>query len=178
MIEKTKDKKRDTDEPFLRLMGIGGAAVLKLLGVDADKAERYRFRSVVMKDKRLEPDIEGVPIFEGEGRRVFVEFQGYTDNFIRYRLIAKVMMACALERYQGRVLAVIVYTDKAWRDAALSITAFEEGGGCTLAQCFSEVVLTEYSEAQLTAIDPRLVVLAPFTVSRKEGKKGVAFPGA
>ncbi|MCP4107314.1 MAG: hypothetical protein GY749_17520, partial [Desulfobacteraceae bacterium] len=48
MAEKKKKKKkrqgtdpsklRGTDEPFLRLMGIGGPAVLKLLGFAPDKA--------------------------------------------------------------------------------------------------------------------------------------------
>ncbi len=79
-------KRRGTDEPFLRLMGIGGPAVLKLLGIPPREAEKYTFRSVVLKEKRLEPDTEALPILEGGGIRVYIEFQGYPDKFVRYRL--------------------------------------------------------------------------------------------
>ncbi len=58
---------RGTDEPFLRLMGIGGPAVLKLLGFAPDEAEGYAFRAVVLKERRMEPDTEGIPLLEGEG---------------------------------------------------------------------------------------------------------------
>ncbi len=39
-IEKKTSKKRGTDEAFLQLMSICGGAVLKLLGVPPDEAER------------------------------------------------------------------------------------------------------------------------------------------
>ncbi len=156
MEEKKQRKKRGSDEPFYLLMGIGGAAVLKLMGVPSEEAEQYRFRSVVLKEKRLEPDIEGLPVLEGEGKRVLLEFQGYEDNFIRYRLFAKIMMSCALEQYQGKVLGGIIYTEEAFRNASLSISAFDEGADCRLDGCISEVVLTEYTESQLKEIDPKL----------------------
>jgi hypothetical protein len=81
------------------------------------------------------------------------------------------MAACAVDRYDRKVLAAIVYTDKVWRDAALPVSPFEERASCKLADCLTEVALTEYSEGQLIAVDPRLVVLAPFTVPQKGGKK-------
>jgi len=40
MTDKKKAETRGTDEPFLRLMGIGGPAVLKLLGVASEEAEK------------------------------------------------------------------------------------------------------------------------------------------
>lgn len=39
---------------------------------------------------------------------------------------------------------------------------------------FQEIVLSQYSEAELLRIDPRLVVLAPFTVAKKAGGETVA----
>jgi len=95
MTDKKKAQTRGTDESFLRLMGIGGPAVLKLPGVAPEEAEKYTFRSVVLKDKRMEPDTEGIPILEGQGKRVYIEFQGYANKFIRYRLVSRIMLACA-----------------------------------------------------------------------------------
>ena len=134
-IVKDHDKRRGTDTSFFRFMEVGGGGILKLLGIPSDEAEQYRFRSVVLKERRLEPDIEGIPILEGKGKRIFIEFQGYRDKFIRYRLIAKVMMACALDGYQGKVLAAIIYTDMAWKKAALVVAPFEKKAGYGFKEC-------------------------------------------
>ncbi|MCP4605828.1 MAG: DUF2887 domain-containing protein, partial [Proteobacteria bacterium] len=109
-IEKQTSKKRRTDEAFLQLMSICGGAVLKLLGVPPEEAERYLFRAVVLKEKRVEPDVEGFPLLEGEGRRAFIEFQGWHDKFIRYKLGGKVFIACSQENYEGKVFAGIIFT--------------------------------------------------------------------
>ncbi len=170
MTDKKKAKSRGTDESFLRLMGIGGSAVLKLLGVAPEEAEEYTFRSVVLKEKRMEPDTEALPMLEGRGKRVYIEFQGYADKFIRYRLISRIMLACAQDKYEDRVLAGIVYTDEAFKKAALSVKAFSDKVSEELEKTFEEIVLTDYTEAMLVEIDPRLIVLAPFTVSPKESK--------
>ncbi|MDM8515846.1 DUF2887 domain-containing protein [Desulfobacterales bacterium HSG16] len=165
MGKKKRTKQLGTDQPFLRLMGIGGPAVLKLLGIAAEEAEKYTFRSVVLKEKRMEPDTEAIPLLEGCGQRVYIEFQGYADKFIRYRLASRVMLACTQDKFEERVVAGIIYTDKAYKTAALSVKAFREEVGTELDKSFQEIVLTDYTEAELVAIDPRLIVLAPFTVS-------------
>ncbi|MDM8540118.1 DUF2887 domain-containing protein [Desulfococcaceae bacterium HSG9] len=170
MTDKKKVEARGTDEPFLRLMGIGGAAVLKLLGVAPEEAEEYTFRSVVLKDKRMEPDTEGLPVLEGRGRRVYIEFQGYADKFIRYRLVSRIMLACAQDEYADRVLGGIVYTAEVYKKAALPVKAFGDKAGEVLGKAFEEIVLTNYTEAMLTEIDSRLIVLAPFTVSPETNK--------
>ncbi|MDM8540120.1 DUF2887 domain-containing protein [Desulfococcaceae bacterium HSG9] len=170
MTDKKKAETRGTDEPFLRLMGIGGAAVLKLLGVAPEEAEEYTFRSVVLKDRRMEPDTEGLPVLEGRGRRVYIEFQGYADKFIRYRLVSRIMLACAQDEYVDRVLGGIVYTDDAYKKAALPVKAFGDKAGEVLGKAFEEIVLTGYTETMLTEIDSRLIVLAPFTVSPETNK--------
>ena len=170
MTDKKKAKSRGTDESFLRLMGIGGPAVLKLLGVAPEEAEAYTFRSVVLKEKRMEPDTEALPMLEGRGKRVYIEFQGYADKFIRYRLISRIMLACAQDKYEDRVLAGVLYTDEAFKKAALSVKAFSDKVSEELEKTIEEIVLTDYTEAMLVEIDPRLIVLAPFTVSPKESK--------
>jgi len=170
MTAKKKTKSRGTDEPFLRLMGIGGAAVLKLLGVAPEEAEEYTFRSVVLKDKRMEPDTEGVPVLEGRGRPVYIEFQGYADKFIRYRLVSRIMLACAQNEYADSVLGGIVYTDEAYKKAALPVKALGDKDSKEIGKALEEIVLTDYTEAMLSEIDPRLIVLAPFTVASKMNK--------
>ncbi len=115
MTDKKKAETHGTDEPFLRLMGIGGPAVLKLLGIAPEEAEEYTFRSVVLKDRRMELDTEGIPILEGQGKRVYIEFQGYTDKFIRDRLVSRIMVACAQDKYANKALGGIVYTNEAYK---------------------------------------------------------------
>ncbi|MCP4110002.1 MAG: DUF2887 domain-containing protein [Desulfobacteraceae bacterium] len=129
---------------------------------------------MVLKERRLEPDTEGIPVSESLGRKAFIEFQGYSDKFILYRLAAKIMLACAQYQHEDKVFAGIVYTDEAYKKAALSVKAFREK---ELRKSFTEIVLTDYTEAQLTETDPRLIVLAPFTVPPKEGKTEVISRG-
>ncbi len=177
MTKKKQTKRRGTDEPFLRLMGIGGPAVLRLLGIPPDEAEDYRFRSVVLKEKRMEPDVEGIPILESRSKRAYVEFQGYSDPFIRYRLMSRVMLACVQDRYEGQVLAGIIYTDEKYKKAALPVKAFGDKAETDLEKLFEEIVLTDYTEKQLTDADPRLIVLAPFTVPSGEDRSGLIARG-
>jgi hypothetical protein len=137
MTKKTQTTTRGTDDAFWQLMEVGGSSILKLLGVSPEEAEKYCFRAVALKEKRLDPDVEGFPILESEGGRVFIEFQGYHDKFIRYRLIAEVLQGCWHEQYEGKVFAGIVYTDKKYKNYALSLSnAFTEANECQLKGSF------------------------------------------
>ncbi|HDN27608.1 MAG TPA: DUF2887 domain-containing protein [Thioploca sp.] len=140
-------------------MKVSGSSLLKLLGVAADKAEKYHFQAVVLKDKVLKPDIEGFPILANDGGRIFIEFQGYSDPVIRRRLMAEVFLGCSAEPYQGFVMAGIVYTDKKYQEAALPLNSFKSMGettDCRLDGCFKEIVLSNYTQQELEAIDPKL----------------------
>jgi predicted transposase YdaD len=173
MAKKKKSRiTRGTDDVFLKLMKVSGSSLLKLFGIPAAKAEKYHFHAVVLKDKSLKPDIEGFPLLKSETGRIFIEFQGYNDPFIRHRLMAEVFLGCAGEEYQGSVMAGIVYTDKKYQKAAKPLNAFNgfDKEECHLKGCFREIVLTDYTEEQLEAIDPKLIVLAPFTLSDKTDK--------
>ncbi len=178
MIKSKKNKPtRGTDEAFLQLMKVSGNSVLKLFGFPEKKANKYHFQAVVLKDKELKPDVEGFPILKSDEGRVFLEFQGYSDPFIRHRLIAEVFLACASEQYEGFVMAGIVYTDEKYKTAALSLNTFMNRENCQLSDCFQEIVLTDYTEEQLLNIDPKLVVLAPFTLPKKTDKTMVLAKG-
>jgi len=159
-----KKTKRGTDEAFFNLMKVSGAAMLKLIGIDPVDAEKYTFKSIVLKEKKLEPDIVGYPVLENNSQKVFFEFQAYLYPFIKYNLVSKVLTACAQDQDKGRVLAVIIYTEQKYKDVALSIHAFDKPADEVLDQQIKELVLTDYTLDELLTIDPKLIVLAPFTV--------------
>ena len=167
---KEEETHRGTDEIFLQLMKLTGNSILKMLGFSAEQAEKYTFQAVVLKEKELKPDIEGFPILASSEGRIFLEFQGYRDPFICHRLMAEVFLGCASEKYQGEVVACIVYTDKAYQDAALPLNEFTDMKNCHLGGCIREILLTDYTEAELLAIDPKLIVLAPFTLPKTTDK--------
>jgi hypothetical protein len=60
------------------------------------------------------------------------------------------------------VRGIIVYTDPAYKKAALRVNERAADITCR----FREIVLTRYPEARLMKTDPRLVVLTPFTVPK------------
>ncbi|MEN8221345.1 MAG: DUF2887 domain-containing protein [Pseudomonadota bacterium] len=159
-----KTMERGTDEAFLQLMTVSGSSILKLLGVPPKKAERYQFRAVKLKEKTFEPDLEGIPLLVSKDEPVFIEFQGYLDKFIRYRLAIEVFQGCLQQKYEGKAIAGIIYTDPEYQTAALPLKALTAKNDQML-ESFKEIVLTDYTENKLLAIDPKLIVLAPFTMN-------------
>ncbi len=73
--------------------------------------------------------------------------------------------SCRQEKYDGPVWACILYTQKEYQTAAVSLTSFRQSPNCQLGDCIHEVVLTDYTEQDLLQIDPRLVVLIPLTIT-------------
>ncbi|OAD22844.1 hypothetical protein THIOM_001337 [Candidatus Thiomargarita nelsonii] len=175
--KKNKNTRLGTDEAFWQLMKVSGSSVLKLFGVPSTQAEKYHFHAVALKDKLLKPDVEGFPVLECEDGRFFLEFQGYNDPFIRHRLLAEVFLACATEQYQGWVMAGIVYTDKKYKSIALPLNTFKGVKDCRVGGCFQELVLTDYTVQKLLDIDPKLIVLAPFTLATTTKKESVLSKG-
>ncbi|KPA16825.1 hypothetical protein MHK_003011 [Candidatus Magnetomorum sp. HK-1] len=163
--KRSKKAKRGTDEAFFGLMKVSGTAVLKLVGIDPDDADHYMFKSIVLKEKKLEPDIVGFPVLESNKQKVFIEFQAYEYPFIKYNLVSKALMACAQDNDNGKVLAVIIYTEQQFKDVALSINAFNKPADEVFDHQIKELVLTNYTLEELLSIDPKLIILAPFTVS-------------
>lgn len=157
---------RGTDETFLQLMQLSGAGLLKLAGFTAEVAESYQFRAVEFKEKNLQrPDVEGLPILETINKRVTLEFQGYTDKYIRYRCLNNMLQICLKSRDDKSVVGIIVYTHKRYQQAALKLESLIPALQTAHVSLIQEIVLTEYTEQQLTAADPRLIVLAPFTLA-------------
>ncbi len=161
-----KDGVRGSDDPFYSLMRVCGDAVLKLLGVRSP--DKYLAKAVVLKEKKLYPDIMAVPIVHNREdlEWVFIEFQGYIYRWIKYSLAAKMAMTCAHKKHNGPVLGAIIYTDRKHQEAALPMSVESHSGSYWLKGRFKEIVLPDYSDKDIMAIDPRLVALAPFTVPK------------
>ncbi len=165
---------RGTDEAFVKLMSVSGSSILKWLGLSDAQAQRYQFKAVILKEKKLAPDIVGRPVLEGEDGRIIIEFQGYPDEFIRYRLIAETLLGCAQEQYSGQVRVAIIYTDEKYQQVALPLPEFKGTQTCRWShQCWRELVLTQQTQTQLCAIDEKLILLAPFTLTTRATKATV-----
>jgi len=154
-------------------MQLSGQAVLKLIG--ASQTSGYKTKAVVLKEKSLYVDIIAYPKDSDKNyERVFIEFQGYEEKMIRYITSSKVTMSCAQDQYTGPVLIAIVYTDKKYKDKAFPLSIQSNSANSFIKGEFKEIVISDYSESQLIEIDPRLIVLAPFTVDKKLEKKLLA----
>jgi len=168
-------KIRGTDKAFFQLMQLCGSAMLKLFGFAPDVAENYTFRAIELKksgkpEKR--PDIEAIPTLESENTRALIEFQGYADKLIRYRSLGNMIQACTTGQPRKAVMGIIVYTASEYKKAALDINALLPDLPAT--NPLREVVLTDYNEPQLLAVDSRLTLLAPFTVPENVDRRFLA----
>ena len=100
-------RNRGSDTAFYHLMAISGEAILKLMGVKNPK--KYQAKSVLLKDKQLFPDIQAWPVMKSDKGLIFIEFHGYKDAMIYYRLASKITMACAHESYTGPVYMGVIF---------------------------------------------------------------------
>ena len=161
------DKSRGTDDPFYQLMKISGDAILKLFGIQSNND--YEPRAIVLKEKRLYPDIIAFPKNKDQDI-VMIEFQGYKEPMMRYIMASKISMMCTQEDYTGPVLGAIVYTDKAFKKASLPFSIESQSGKSYLKGQFIEIDLSEYTEQELVDIDEQLIILAPFTLAKNYPK--------
>jgi len=161
------DQSRGTDDPFYKLMKISGDAMLKLIGIQSNND--YEPRAIVLKEKRLYPDIVLYP--KDKTREiVMIEFQGYKEPMMRYIMSSKITMMCTQENYTGPILGAIVYTDGIYKKAALPFNIKSQSNQFWIKGQFIEIDLSRYTEKDLIAIDKQLVVLAPFTLPKNYPK--------
>jgi predicted transposase YdaD len=104
-----------------------------------------------------------LPLLETATTRVTIEFQGYTDKYIRYRCLNNMLQICLKSQQEKPIVGIIVYTEAAYQEKALALGELIHPLA-KVTDLIQELVLTNYTEAQLVAADPRLIVLAPFTV--------------
>ena len=157
---------RGSDEPFFQVMKFSGEAILKLIG--AKNHVGYEPKAVVLKSKTLSPDIMAVPKNpDSKDERIFIEFQAYREEMIRYLTASKVILSCAQDRYTGPVLSAIIYTDATFMESALPLKIESVSGNTIISGEFKEIVLSELKEKELLDIDPKLVLLAPFATDNK-----------
>ncbi|MBF0449888.1 MAG: HigA family addiction module antidote protein [Candidatus Magnetomorum sp.] len=154
---------RGTDDPFYKLMKISGDAMLKLIGIQSN--DDYEPRAIVLKEKRLYPDIVAFP--KNKDREIImIEFQGYKEPMMQYMMASKIIMMCTQENYTGPILGAIVYTDEACKKASLPFAINSQSGRFWIKGQFIEIDLSRYSEKDLIDIDKQLIILAPFTLPK------------
>ena len=163
----TVKKSRGTDSPFYQLMTIMGDAMLKLIGVQSNND--YQPHAIVLKEKRLYPDIVAFP--KNKDREiVMIEFQGYKEPMIKFIMASKISMMCTQEQYTGAILGAIVYTDRKFMDVSQPFSIQSQCGKSWLKGEFIEIDLSSFTENDLTEIDEQLIVLAPFTLPKNYPK--------
>ncbi|MBF0496170.1 MAG: DUF2887 domain-containing protein [Deltaproteobacteria bacterium] len=151
---------RGSDEAFYRLVQAAGQAILKLVGVvDADQ---YLFHADTLKAKRVSPDMVAIPA-TGVGDIVIMEFQGYHDPLIRYRVLTTVFLYCTQEKKVPPLLPAIIFTERSFALSALPLDISDSSGQYQIIGRLREIILEDYTEEQLLALDPRLVALVPYT---------------
>ncbi|MBF0477769.1 MAG: DUF2887 domain-containing protein [Deltaproteobacteria bacterium] len=163
----TESGNRGSDEAFYRLVKEAGEAILKLVGVAPGHG--YSIHSGTLKAKRVSPDIVAIPSTSGDDT-VIMEFQGYPDPFIRYRLAATAILYCTQEKKRPALLPAIIFTERSFLTAALPFDISDVTGEFHLGGKFKEIVLEDYTEEQLLTLDPRLVALVPYTLPKNMPK--------
>lgn len=84
------------------------ASLLRLLKVDDYNA--YQARSLTLKQIEHRPDI----VFEhlpGKDKVVWLEFQGYGDEFLYYRMLTGMMLYCQEQNFTGELLPIAVFLE-------------------------------------------------------------------
>jgi hypothetical protein len=79
------------------------------------------------------------------------------------------LQICLKSQPKKPVVGIIVYTEAAYQAKALALKELIPSLA-PATDSLQELVLTDYTEAQLVAADPRLIVLAPFTVAPRMPK--------
>jgi len=139
-----------------------------LIGIQSH--DEYEPRAIVLKEKKLYPDIIAFP--KNKDREIVViEFQGYKEPMMRYIMSSKITTLCTQENYTGHVLGAIVYTDNDCKKASLPFSISSESQKSWIKGEFVEIDLSTYTEKDLVDIDQQLIVLAPFTLPKNYPKK-------
>ena len=104
-----------TDKLFHQYSIQYGNSLLRLLEIEDYKD--YKAFSFTVKDIERHSDI----VFEnqrGKDRAIWVEFQGYSDEFIFYRMNIAMTMYCQERKYFGEILPVVIFLKRSYRQTA------------------------------------------------------------
>ena len=125
-------------------------------------ADTYQFRAIELKQKQLQrPDIEAIPTLESDDARALIEFQDYQDPFMLRRAARNLILASDYSTNGKPVISVVIYTNHSCKRSAKPLRTFMPDMTINPVR---EYVLVDYAEGELLSIDPRLILLAPFTV--------------
>ncbi|MBC8184167.1 DUF2887 domain-containing protein [candidate division KSB1 bacterium] len=92
-----------------------GKSLLKLL--DIKDYKDYKAASYTVKDIERRSDV----VFEnqrGKERAIWVEFQGYRDEFVFYRLNIAINMYCQERDFVGEIMPIVIFLKHSYHKAA------------------------------------------------------------
>jgi len=104
-----------TDKLFHQYSIQYGNSLLRLLEIEDYRD--YKAFSFTVKDIERRSDI----VFEnqrGKDRTIWVEFQGYSDEFIFYRMNIAMTMYCQERKYFGDILPIVIFLKRSYRQTA------------------------------------------------------------
>jgi len=104
-----------TDKLFHQYSIQFGESLLRLLDIE-DYAD-YKAVSFTVKDIERRSDI----VFEnlrGKDRVIWLEFQGYRDEFVFYRLNIALSLYCQQRNYSGELLPMVIFLKRSYQKAA------------------------------------------------------------
>jgi len=104
-----------TDKLFHKYSVECGTSLLRLL--DIDDCEEYKAFSFTVKEIERRSDI----VFEnqrGKERAIWVEFQGYRDEYVFYRMNVAISLYCQERKFNGEILPIVIFLNHSHRQAA------------------------------------------------------------
>ena len=113
-----------TDKLFHQYSIQYGKSLLRLL--DIEDYSDYKAASFTVKDIERRSDT----VFEnqrGKERAIWVEFQGYRDEFIFYRLNIAITLYCQERKFLGEILPIVIFLKRSYQQAARKLVYHFKG---------------------------------------------------
>ena len=157
-----------TDKLFHQYSILFGESLLRLL--DIEDYSDYKAISFTVKEIERRSDI----VFEnqqGRERAIWVEFQGYRDEYVYYRLAVAMTLYCQQREFFGELLPIVIFLKRSHYIAAHKLIFSYKGHSRLLFE--PEVIVFDNKLVkELQALDDiRLVPLYPLCdISPKEIK--------
>jgi len=147
-----------TDKLFHQYSMQYGSSLLRLLEIEDFKD--YKASSYTVKDIERRSDV----VFEnqkGKERAIWIEFQGYRDEFVFYRLTVAMAMYCQEQNFVGEIKPVVIFLKHSHLKAARMLFFHYEGRQYLVFEP-EVIVLGKKSVNELHALgDVRLIPLYP-----------------
>ena len=140
-----------TDKLFHQYSMQYGKSLLRML--DIEDYTDYKAASFTVKDIERRSDI----VFEnqrGKERAIWVEFQGYRDEFVFYRLNIAMNMYCQERDFVGEIMPIVIFLKHTYHKAA-------------------RMLVYHFKRQQYLSFEPEVIVLGKKSVKELQDLKDV-----